>query len=583
MHLLPKLSKHDLHCVRENLGNLYASFHFQSSERTPIVPSLRGHRLYHTRAGWGRVLKAIYPFLQRYFNINPEERLAHILKDTHRRFHKLLNLTLQHEQTYQSFLNQLSNSSQNPPSARDIARARKQLRRFYYSTFPFLSLEKHGNPALKTYLAHYLSDHPPSTQSFFYSPPSYHSLKGSIRLISLEGETHQQLPLAHLKQLLNTERCDLDNPDKVVKIWAAALNKSKRITQRFLHKALFQIATIAGESERTSLLAMHLSANGYAKLRKADPKHDLWRKQLTPHHAVLSFPNFKYPLRIGNDVANTSCGDNNALFYEAIQNDSPLDHCFIMVGPNTLYLKLRDTINAHYGWGIRSKDYINIDPKGCFALVERLKPLHQGIANADQDYLHKNLKDFFQLCIKNGITPNNLSVDHLGFSKSGELKSMVDFEISSKQDDRFDFCSLETLAYICSRSNLKVYIDLMDALKEAPQYPLYKEFYERMVRQALSKKITDKLFSPHMGAWKKEIDDPNAFIRGRELYEAVFKLKQESYQLIAAQNPTAKSKKINDFLAKNILSFYKDSKAIGRLWFNLQPKNLLEKWQQKQA
>ena len=280
---------------------------------------------------------------------------------------------------------------------------------------------------------------------------------------------------------------------------------------------------------------------------------------------------------LGERIGQKAIGDDNNYIF-AIENDKDM---LVMVGINEAVLALKQKLSEEYEWGIKGVEYKYIDPRGRFALVERLHdPLggHQWtstdevITEEDQE-VASPMAGLLDWMVQQEKTPLNFSPKYLMFDKDGQLKSLKvtmekykeksEEEGPLKVEPDFDYNSLEQFAYECAGGNLRIYKYLMEC--SGLKTHKYAKYYSIMLENGLK---GEKITAANQ-AGMEQITDPRIVDRGEALAKEVVLLREKCCLSVQKSLGGIVPKNLKEMVDEKIISFYEKNRSAGILWASM--------------
>lgn len=590
---LKSLSQTELNLVKENFENIYPIFFHGKLDKSKLVPSLWGNRIYHSDAGWkGRLLSIIYLGIiaiagERYKN----KRLQEVILKTNLIYLKLEKEIAPHLNKYQEYLVSKCEIDLYP-SERLIHHCRTQIRRFYESTHPYTHLfyranskawkfctavqcRKNANVAdnVKIFSSEYYRNSDKEAVSFF-NRKTYRKLKESMHIIALEGILHDHLPIKSLKTISLFE-----TQEKLDSSLSKMCGKLKRMGNtldiRIFHKALISIVKVVKRNyqkitELPEPKVIHiekaLTDGGFEGFHLTDAKHVKWREDLREGD-VFYYKNGKQKLArgfLGKQLSGKAEGIDQHLVFEVKNEKNVINDDFVLkIGLNRAALELRQAEREQEQYGIPTVDMPYLDPKGRFALMEKLvKPLNQFEWTSDRKKNESEaepIRNWIRSFLDKPFTPKNLSRHYLMFARDGMLKT-----IKGTKQEKFNVMALENLAYEFANGNLGVYSYVVNPLYAHSKFSQYLKFFETVIIHALS---GEGMSVSGLGTLEVPvITDAGIIERSEQLYQDIINLKKNLWDRISGKFRLVTPSTYQETLKNEILRIYRSSKTFGRLW-----------------
>lgn len=616
---LEPVSHDDLNLVSENFQNLYPIF-FQvdaDSKNFPIAPSLWGDHLYHTKIGWkGRLLSFIYGVIAVFAGDSfKKRRLAEVIKRTNEVYHRVEQQLQPFLENYQEYLVEKFAGTMEPFENLEnkLDGSRREIKQFYEATRPISKLFYQADhlkpkflPRLKKEKKQLVQDRvqqfinkffPEKEKTIFYQEKSYQEIGKNIHLIALEGIYRDSLPLSYLASvsMLYDLKNDLSREGgKQIRRWTKKLNHNQ-LDIRQLNKALHAIVEIVKmhhpskkrrENANVSNIelamiiqnAKNVKGNQNFSFTRPDAKHLKWRERLAEGDEFF-YENEEGQLVqafLGKPLSCRAHGTDEHLVFEIKDKLNYIDNERVLViGINRDCLKLEEIAKENQAWGIGSSKFLYQDPKGRFALKEKLLiPLNSLLLTENSFKLAEPIRNWINWLMDREYTPTNLSKKYLFYSKEGELKTS-----KGCYKEKFNIMALENFAFECAdQENLELYQYLVAPIFNHRKSKQYKQFFHDVVEKALEE---DEEKPSDFGA-RKEISDPGIIHRAEKLRKEVIQLKSNCCRAIEINYRVQNSKHFQEVINEIILSTYDQLRTFGRIWKGLfSPSDLVKLIEQK--
>ncbi len=259
------------------------------------------------------------------------------------------------------------------------------------------------------------------------------SLRRFYKIITYETLLEEILPLSLFFKLASAQEPNYIEKRELKRI-IRKLNKNKcNVTIRTFDKALRRFIEVfenlnnnTNFTHKVSLeklfTALHLK--GCVMFSKEDEKLLEWGRSLKPG-LEISCNGRKFIL--GEQLGRKSPLKNNGRIIFAIENNPSI---VLSVGLNCSHHVLTKHIYEQQSCALRSAKYVDIDPKGRFAIIEKIgeyinhytwKSLSPKILPKDRLRLDPIMK-LLQWCIEQNKTPDNLHPKHITINQNGQLK-----------------------------------------------------------------------------------------------------------------------------------------------------------------
>ena len=407
--------------------------------------------------------------------------------------------------------------------------------------------------ATRTFIKTLLHQHPKLTElfpqnSFFRDEHLYNQTGRLSRIYKLICMSGGCLPLKTFKNAVLTDQIN-EVDSKSIKKWLKNMRQLQgSIDSRALCKGLSALINFWSQDSRelNTVPIDEYIIRHHPDYLLPDPKHIAWRERIIEKRiAVID------SFAIGEAIKPKQIGFDNYITF-AILNTP-----WVMVIPqNRAVIKIRHAFkeNPSRGiYGIRSHRFRYVDPRGRYAIADRLAPI------VDPTPLIGQLR----WLAEQPESPSDLSFYHLGLTPEGYLVSVRNHEAKN-----FDYRSLEQVAYDFSKDNIKLYQRVINGsnLLQLPHARFFaaciqKGFSQEMIDvNELATYYTDHAFFP------RDITDPKDVEHGQNLYNAARQAIVELYLSFRFEgfNPQALDTVIKDEVKK----WWNDHCQGGRLWDN---------------
>lgn len=594
----PKLSRSNLNLVSENFQNIYSAVHDEKNQNIQLVPSLWGHHIYQSQVGWrGRLLNIIYGAIGLVKGDSfKNQKLAAAMQTTQKIYQELDQAHACHDVCFKEYLKKLCDDRPYAVKEDEVEISRTEIKEFYKSTQPLTKLIKkikegkvENKKLTDLFKSCFTSDLEQGViDTPFYNVESYQQLKKNIDIMKLEGINGSPLPLSILRKASTwtfKEKPGEDNLDRILlKSWCKKLDAKKfkvRNLDRGLSAIVNHINTFnqAGTSLKADLVNLELALideefNGFDRI---DSKHIKWRDELAKGNKKISselekdiFNVLKTKVVFGEQINKRTLSEDKNIVFELKNEKGDINPDYVIViGQNRAKLPLVQRARAERGWGIRTAEFHYVDPRGRFAIVEKLsQPLNStswkstGTLLESDKNLATPIQQMLQWFLKQNNTPKNLNKDCLMFNRHRELKAT-----KGCLKGEYDAMALETMAYECSNNNLAVYKFLIEPFFKVEKNLAAKEFFLLVIKNAMQKEPIE--VSRVGSLMASPITDGVIIERGKALSDAVQKLKMACSKSIENKYEILNVDKFNEIMSKAIIDFYLASKGFGRLWESL--------------
>lgn len=485
------------------------------------------------------------------------------MKKTHKIFHDTLPLIQKNIKTYQSYLQKKSAGYE--VKERNFHKTRSSITAWNNATVTFLDfIRSGGNDKLSALFKKYF---PSDIEAGNNEPPfscdeEMESLQGLQKIINIEGHLHEPLPLTILEKLA-AGKIVTESEKKDLGVWIDKLNKLKSI----FHVSLFHDAMVAlvnylstlqyPEPPSLASLELGLSDRGLKLFTEEEDEHIKWRKELKPGDRLRYLgKEITLDEQIGKKYYDK---DSNLVF--GIKEDPEK---VVYIGRNRAVLGIREKINKDYSGGLRSAEFIEIDPLGRFAIMEKLydsldhyqwkSKQGSAIPRSDRDFINP-IAELVAWLIQNDITPDSLSPKHLMFKEKKVLRYTKVCLLGE-----FDYTALEDFLFECSNGHRSVFCELMN-LSRLHAHPCQK-FFKKMLGYALegTEKKSDTVAS------LDKITDPKVVNRGKTLYDDIRQMKESCCRKICQGYRLDSNNDLLEKVKKAINQFYYSTNSSGILW-----------------
>ena len=610
--LVPKpLSSSDLRIVNDNFQNIYPVFFQSARPESLLLPALWGNHVYHAKTGLrGRCLSIIYSSIRFFFgDAFRAKRLAAVLQQTHRTFKQLEQDLRPHLKAYEKYL-RTKCALDHFRDEKRIDLSRREIRRFYSSTSPYLRLfqrafskeprfqsrkkeleTKKISARVMQFAQKYLSKMAEEDSGAFFREKQLEKMNSYIHLIRAEGQIQEPLPIKQLKviSIWGKQAEGTDEPDSdLVKLryWGQKLNRlGDRLDIRNFHKALEVIVQFVKEKFKEKgahksnviRIGQALTRGGFEGFHKIDKKHDGWRRSLCEGDEFTYKEKDKLTKAyLGRPLSGKPEEEDKNLVFEVKDGKNKVDPRYVLkIGMNRADLQIRDKERKAVEYGIRSAEMLYLDPKGRFALMEKLvEPLTNKkwkskggeIAKEDKPAADK-IKKWIEWNVLQSKTPSNLDIKYLMFNAQKELKT-----IKGCLPGEFNVMALENLVYAYSNQCLPAYRYMIQPIRSNPNFAQHLEFFECVINNALR---SDPRVVSKLGALQvPPITDRGVIERCEQLHGEVAALKKSCLDRIISQYRVTNTSKFQDILRRQIFKFYHTQETFGRLWNTLTPEKL---------
>lgn len=521
--------------LRNNLHEIYEISLPANNLHHHLVANITGTRLYSSANFNGKIWKWFYSVFNLVFGSSfQNNRFQSAMQHTHKQFAHHLDFVAKNAAEYydfvQGYLNGKPHTSKDGPS-------RKVIRQWYESTSPLIKLVNKSKISALNDFIHigFMGDSLNKSRSAPFSCGEYsETIKRLRRVIDLEGYLQEPLAWPLMLKAAASQNFDPDE-EKRFKALAGKIEKhASKIGVRKMHK-IFEaiikvISTIQKNDAKYPLsvtnLELALVDHGVSVFSKSDPKQLAWRDSLAfGEHLICK----QYELIVGNRLGIKPDGQDDKNYIYEIQN---VPNVVLSVGTNTSIHHLKQKIGTDHGWGIKSAKYIEIDPKGRFAVLERLKdPIDsyqwksaKAQLNPEDEDVGTPLWRLLQWLLEQQKTPHHFSSEYLMFDAKGRLKCL-----KVALEGEFNFDALVAFAYKCSKGHPKVFQFLMEGSGLCQH--TYAKFYEQIVDDVSKGKTNDLLdLSSAMG-----INDKKIVETGSKLRNEALALKQKCFEKLKAK------------------------------------------------
>jgi hypothetical protein len=596
----PKLPEQSLELISHNFQNIYAAAH-SNQEIIHLVPSLWGNKLYCPSAGWrGRILRLIYFFANvlvgsAFF----EKKLNAAIKATHAIYQELEKFRYRLlDSTYQEYLNARFANSKNHAALPVVNNAREQIQLFYQATYPLIELVRsEKSRKLNTFLHAHFPEIYDKKDKPFYDKTSFKSLRKHVKIMALEGMTAGELPF-HIFQKVICKEPIQQSSQVADKEQKSLLKFIKRIHQakeqgkfeiELFHEGMKSLILSLPHYRKENIgadlvsLEKTLIKEGCFLLEKFDLKHLQWREGLQQGCKLIKAnqpfyfrdkKNQEHLFELGDSLKGheTTQLPNLYKVFEIFKphTSQKYEKVLFVVGPNKLCFEYSKLLRSEeFFWALATPQFKYIDPKGRYAIIEKLPTSLESIAwhthkKSKLSKMNRAYAEPLRLLIRFFVeeknTPRYLNVEYFKFDGKGRLKSTKDCIPSGYLDS----IGLEEIIFIAAQGNLPVYQHIIEPLLQASQNRKVLIFFRQSIRTIFSKcPVPIESLARKYGLKNKRVKT-----RARELQQKALSLKEDCYQAVYHhfEHEGIDKSSLLKSIKKSLLALYKNHRTFGRLW-----------------
>ncbi|MBA3239317.1 MAG: hypothetical protein H0T62_13370 [Parachlamydiaceae bacterium] len=554
----------NLQYLKGNLQTLYAAAHYPTEE--PMLSAdwsganllLKGVGL----TGW--FFSQVYEKSARIGFENPEqEKIQAALLFTRTIFSQEQELAIAAQMDYQALL-QLSIRDVQVPHER-MRDARETLTAWHSSTNEWTKfLKSKDSKEIRVWLNTF-SEELLEEPRFFSREALNKSaqLRQFFKIITVEGCL--EMPFAPLLFKAACSQPLEDNDLKNLKVLRHKIDKHREmIGVRNFEKALKSLNEIFKSEDVVSSLVSMKMALIDAKCEiffQRDEKHFIWRNTLTQGMSVQwGERELTLGEQLGEKIEPEK--DRNRVF-EVVDDDSIV----LSFGVNRALHDLRVNMRKKFSWALKSVKCVDVEAKGRFAVIKRLKDPITHIKWQSQTKLVEKdvaiatpIANLVACLLQRNKMFVDLSADDIMFNEKGRLTYL-----KLPLEGPLNFNSLVSFTIKCANENPLVYKFLITKLKEHP----YAVFYEKMVENAL-KKIPDTAsnYAAVLNTtpfFRNFAFTKHIFDLGKSLHDKIKDLKKSCLEEIRSSHSIGQRKDVPDIIANAILICYRDGGHIGLL------------------
>ncbi|MBN9378556.1 MAG: hypothetical protein BGO14_08660 [Chlamydiales bacterium 38-26] len=606
----PKIPENKLAIVSHNFQNVYAALH-RKDGLSILVPSLWGHQIYCSTAGWrGRLLRILYrwmkPLLGEKFLHN---KLLRALEYTQRCFLNIVEFRHSFfDPVYQDYLRQRAHQLTPEESLPHLHNARKQIQLFFQATYPLTKLmhivHKKKNPdqlmePLKTNLSVFISHYFPGSiyqnQQPFYHEKTHLSVKNMIKVMSLEGIISNEIPQQIFQKTVPEEvehKISISPKDEetlITFVQNISLAKKRGNFQvKLFYNSLKSLACYlrnvpSDEIKNLQLLVINLIKEGCILLDEIDEKHLSWRKTLNTGDCSFSPENKFYFLnensnkvyfRLKSPLAGAKIESKKDNLYEVfeIEGFENCENYLMSIGPNRFCFTYQEIMRREYYWALETPEIVYIHPEGRFAVVKKIPhsldsiqwhSLSSGPLEVRDKPYADALLVLIEFFIQAKTTPKNMHPDYLKFDQQGRLKSTKNCIPSEK----IDTMALEEVIYQICQGRLPVYLYLIKPLVDAKFNKNILDFFSEVMENALE----DHPVSMQGLAKTHKISDTKILQRASQIHQTAYDMKKNCFHYLLTQYSDNRldKKKLDHQINKSMIELFHQQKTFGRFWQQL--------------
>lgn len=420
---------YSLSTLASNLQELYAVARLDNPQKA-LVPMPGGLRFVSVTSWQGRLLLFFYNRFDRFDEEWRHRRFVKAMEHTHQLYAHFHLEAQQHHQCMRAYIQARIEKKDVHESA--LREAKKFLTCWHSATTPFLKVLDKADAVFKRFLHTGFSDtkKDPAAAPFGGGNHTSAALRHQ-RIIDFEGDIGSSLPLeVFYKASIGKSLSRREN--LVLASFAKKINlHPDRLSIHDLDKYLRALIDSFKESHHDDdaipnlielCTALFKRQNGI--FQQLDPHHFEWRKKKCVPGKKLNCNGIEIVL--GKSLGDNQAQENNNLVFE-VANAPNLVAAF---GINRLIISLKAQLAEEMGFGISGAEYLQIEEKGKFALIEKLSPQltdhqwqSQKLPIDDRDI---NLLVPIIYCIRWSIAQNRsiarFHPNYLMFDQQGELK-----------------------------------------------------------------------------------------------------------------------------------------------------------------
>lgn len=595
--MVPCLNSSDLKLVRSNFQNIYLAAHDNKEKNLNLVPAIFGSRLYEPKSSLkGRVLSFLHILIACFFSKSfKHSKLQNSLKKTANAFLKLENFRRAfHDVILDDYINFGKENVQSRYTEKQIGRAKKEIKKFYFSTYPLSRLIKKGtNQKINDFVNLHFND---SITTPFY-PTTFKTVKSYIRLMAMEGMLSTKAPLHIFKALksdsIDLAKSDLENVQKFVKEIAIAKNQGRFQVKMF--QSILKNITYFYKENNMDLrdLSELLIKEGCVFLDEMDDSHIEWRNSLlepsklkkeSPFYYIDSHSKDRYEVTLANRI-QTHIKERDLYhvyeIHDKITGDL-IEDKLLIIPPNKMCLDFMEIMRFKKSFGLLTPEVFYIHPTGKYAVVKKLflmvnkiqwkTKAFDPIESQDLKYAHP-IRVLMQFFVEEKNSPKDLSVHYLGFDERFRLKTTKDFVPSGE----VDYLLLEEIIYeIVHEENLSVYQYIIEPLISST---FCKKRLNAFFKDSILAAFKKNPYPINVLADIRRVESDKTIEKGKALYKYAKKLKKQAIDQIQKLYTDVDLKKLRKELVKALIQIYEEGKTLGRFWNSIDEMDLVEKVQ----
>ena len=528
-------------CLRElmgidllaaNLQEIYAAVLDQQSAKLTLVPSYNGKRVYSVNFFWENVWRVLP-------EKDKKEKLTTALDLTKKLFEDNLSLIEKHTDKFKKYLEEKA-QGKNPDEAQ-VHDSRNFIKKWSFSTSPFIWLLEEGNDKLRSFFQKRFSSY-----SSFDCKQEYKEAQKCMSIMDLEDALFEPLPLNIIRKLFKDVSLSIKEEREL-----REFIKKLTINPDTLHDALTGIYDLFSDCSKTiAEVELVLYSMGVKIFEDISEEYFAYRSGIKKGSKIAY--NGK-ELTVGKQLGKKLHGQDSNIFFKIEGEKEKV----IWFGRNRAILGYKEEFAKKENCFVPFIKFYEFDSMGRFAIVERLYDPLDKIAWKSTDTVHHDdvviLEPIVKLItwmIDQGRSPIELKAKNVYFDKDGCLKST-----KFVQYNLFRFTALEDFIFGIAQNNLTIFKYLMkkSKLKAHPN----RLFFEVILHRTLLGEDVDVI---NVG-FVKGIKDSFMIERGEPFIKSVKKLKAKC---MAGSTYTGDDleKKVNEAIIKA----YNDSFAGSYLW-----------------
>lgn len=548
--------------VEDNLYEMYTAVHVNQGKTIGLVPNLFGTRVYLASSGWGKFWRWFFDFIAffiRVFSSRPEDYfekscMYRAMCFTHRVFFSELKRVSNAADNYECYLQQRS------PQNFSHRHVRLTLLEWHEATATFLKLLKRGIHNQLQQQVH-IGFNENMAPGPFDCRQAAKRIKGLYAIAKLEGLMQESLPLELLQKVTGKQSLTIWE-NKCLRRFARKIDKySVKMGSRDLHAAINAIAQnvlkdqVPSDNKPVALgLQMALIEKGCLFFMAPDGHQVRKRDAMQMGDRIVCDGR---ELILGEPINEKVSGESERHMIYSLLNEPDL----VLSIPWGRIAQIEQEIVELHSWGIESVKCEYIDPKGRFALKERLYfPLNCHEWKSSDGVLHSEDHEIASMILENLLcwfleqnkTPTNFSPNNLMFNSEGKLKCL-----KVALSGQVDFNAVVKFIKHFSRENRAVYKFLMEGIRANDH--LFGKFYANVVELAME----DKEHNLRNYAAVMTVVDNRIIDRGEKLYRKARAFVQECKKELRSRYDIYNCRNLNREICSVFMACYRDSASAG--------------------